>query len=197
VPSCHIRVPALLCCRLFMCGCASPSARGAWARSSGPRVLSLCEYRMRSSMSCVVLHLSFIVTIWTKRKAHQHASLISVYCERPPRDRERGPSPTWDPVDRSRAVQERGRFQGAVRSGRSCDLGPPCSDGEAAAEARRTSSQGPALSAQSPASRCLCVSVRLTFPCGSGWCHWTLAVCCLVWSNSLPSRPRRTLGRYR
>jgi hypothetical protein len=186
-----------------MCGCASPSsARGAWARSSGPRVLSLCEYRMRSSMSCVVLHLSFIVTKWTKRKA-QHISDLTQPSTQPlavAREYRTAKLKLVDPAvrrTRSRAVQERGRFKGAVRSGRSCELGPPCSDGEAAAEARRTSSQGPALSAQSPASRCLCVSVRLTFPCGSGWCHWTLAVCCLVWSNSLPSRPRRTLGRYR
>jgi hypothetical protein len=189
-----------------MCGCASPSARGAWARSSGPRVLSLCEYRMRSSMSCVVLHLSFIVTKWTKRKA-QHISDLTQPSTQPYELRSYGRTTAMRETEtrrsggtsctRSRAVQERGRFKGAVRSGRSCELGPPCSDGEAAAEARRTSSQGPALSAQSPASRCLCVSVRLTFPCGSGWCHWTLAVCCLVWSSSLPSRPRRTLGRYR
>ena len=183
-----------------MCGCASPSALGAWARSSGPRVLSLCEYRMRSSMSCVVLHLSFIVTIWTKRKAQHISDLTQPSTQPSVRSKNRAELKLVDPAvrrTRSRAVQERGRFKGAVRSGRSCELGPPCSDGEAAAEARRTSSQGPALSAQSPASRCLCVSVRLTFPCGSGWCHWTLAVCCLVWSNSLPSRPRRTLGRYR
>ena len=174
-------------------------AVGPWRVGSG-RVLSLCEYCMRSSMSCVVLHLSFIVTIWTKRKAQHISDLTQVATYLPTAKQQTSKLKLVDPAvrrTRSRAVQERGRFKGAVRSGRSCELGPPCSDGEAAAEARRTSSQGPALSAQSPASRCLCVSVRLTFPCGSGWCHWTLAVCCLVWSNSLPSRPRRTLGRYR